>query len=120
VKTQWTRDEGGNDCWYNATVVKIYNTGKASLRYDDGDRWTGRALYCYLIDAPASAPMGQPVAPEAVVLQGTAVPMPVMAVAVPEAAVVAAEPVGYAYPPPAQAGAYPGQQPMAQAVPVKE
>jgi len=125
VKTQWTRDEGGNDQWYTATVVKIFDNGKASLRYDDGDRWTGRALFCYLLDPPPEAPMGQAVAPEGVVLQGMAVPEPVVAVALPEAPVVAVEPVAMPMATPVapmgypEAGGYPGQPPMAQAVPVK-
>ena len=52
VRTQWCRAEGGNDCWYNGTVTKVF-TNAASIRYDDGDRWTGESSCIFRLDAPA-------------------------------------------------------------------
>lgn len=49
VQTQYTRDEGGDDLWYTATVTHCYENGTSSLRYDDGDSWTGSAVYVYLL-----------------------------------------------------------------------
>ena len=40
VQTQWTRDEGGDDGWYAATIVRMQGQ-RATLHYDDGDMWTG-------------------------------------------------------------------------------
>ena len=48
-QTQWEREEGGNDKWYCATVQECYDSGKAKLVYDDGDTWTGKAVYIYLL-----------------------------------------------------------------------
>jgi hypothetical protein len=38
VQTQYTRDEGGDDRWYAATVRTVYADGSVELQYDDGDR----------------------------------------------------------------------------------
>ena len=37
---------------YKATVQAVYESGKASLRYDDGDKWTGSAAVVYLLNPP--------------------------------------------------------------------
>ena len=56
VKTQWTRAEGGNGQWYTGTVTKVYASGRAAIRYDDGDRWTGDAKrWIYLVTRSALA-----------------------------------------------------------------
>jgi len=45
VQTQWERDEGGNDKWFCGIVQEAYENGKVKLKYDDGDDWTGKAVY---------------------------------------------------------------------------
>jgi hypothetical protein len=45
VQTQWEREEGGNDKWFCGVVVEAYTNGKVKLKYDDGDDWTGKAIY---------------------------------------------------------------------------
>lgn len=46
VQTQYTRDEGGDDLWYTGTVRALYDNSTAAIAYDDGDSWTGPAIYC--------------------------------------------------------------------------
>lgn len=42
VRTQFTREEGGDDRWYCGVVTDInLGTQQASVRYDDGETWTG-------------------------------------------------------------------------------
>lgn len=48
-QTQYERSEGGDDRWYVATVEAVYDSGKASLIYDDGDKWTGKGVYIYVL-----------------------------------------------------------------------
>ena len=38
VKTQYTREEGGDDRWYSGTITKVFANGHASIKYDDGDK----------------------------------------------------------------------------------
>ena len=45
VQTQWERQEGGNDKWFCGVVQEAYSNGKVKLAYDDGDDWTGKAVY---------------------------------------------------------------------------
>jgi len=45
VQTQYEREEGGNDKWYCGVVAEAYTNGKVKLQYDDGDDWTGKAVY---------------------------------------------------------------------------
>ena len=93
VKTQWTKEEGGDNSWFQATVNAIFNDGTAFLRYDDGDTWTGNAGAMYLLNPPsaptvvASPPIMETVAEPIAVAQPTVV----MAA---QPAVVAAQPVG--------------------------
>ena len=54
VQTQYTRDEGGDDLWYTASVTACYENGTTRLAYDDGDSWTGPAVYVYML--PPGAP----------------------------------------------------------------
>lgn len=49
MQTQYERNEGGDDKWYCATVLCVYDSGKAKLRYDDGDYWTGDGAWIYLL-----------------------------------------------------------------------
>ena len=44
-QTQWTIEEGGNDCWYTGTISKVHKDGRCHIKYDDGDSWTGDARY---------------------------------------------------------------------------
>ena len=50
VQTRWTREEGGDDRWYAGRVVAMLASGKVTIKYDDGDRWTGRGEYVHLLD----------------------------------------------------------------------
>ena len=50
VQTQWTREEGGDDRWYAGRVVAMLASGEVTIKYDDGDRWTGRGEYVHLLD----------------------------------------------------------------------
>ena len=59
IETQYTLDEGGDNLWYTGSITGLYSNGNADVRYDDGDRWSGRAIYCYLL--PRGSPgMTQP------------------------------------------------------------
>ena len=59
IQTQYTLSEGGDNLWYTGSITDLYSNGDAAVRYDDGDRWTGRAIYCYLL--PSGSPgMRQP------------------------------------------------------------
>ena len=49
IQTQYTYDEGGDGLWYTGTVVSCTSDGCVSVKYDDGDRWTGKAIFCYLL-----------------------------------------------------------------------
>ena len=61
VQTQWTVEEGGDDAWWPATVVKVLKDGKCELKYDDGDSWTGDARYIVRLTLAAEAvPMPAP------------------------------------------------------------
>ena len=48
---------GGDGGWYNGTVKKCFQNGDCSIRYDDGDSWTGSASHVHLVGGGA-APMG--------------------------------------------------------------
>ena len=50
VQTQFTRDEGGDDSWHAGRVVGFVASGEVSVKYDDGDEWTGSAREVYLLD----------------------------------------------------------------------
>eukprot|EP00929_Paragymnodinium_shiwhaense_P100775 TRINITY_DN63354_c0_g2_i1.p1 TRINITY_DN63354_c0_g2~~TRINITY_DN63354_c0_g2_i1.p1 ORF type:complete len:1126 (+),score=241.03 TRINITY_DN63354_c0_g2_i1:142-3519(+) len=43
VKTQYTRSEGGDGSWYVGTVIAAHPDGSVTIKYDDGDEWTGPA-----------------------------------------------------------------------------
>ena len=49
VQTQYTLDEGGDGLYYTGTVTELHSGGEASIRYDDGDSWTGSAMFCFLL-----------------------------------------------------------------------
>ena len=49
MQTQYTFDEGGDGMWYTGTITGLYTNGIADVRYDDGDKWSGLSLYCYLL-----------------------------------------------------------------------
>ena len=51
VQTQWTREEGGDDRWHAGTVNAILESGKVTIKYDDGDNWTGSAMEVHLLDS---------------------------------------------------------------------
>ena len=50
VQTQWTREEGGDDRWYAGRVVAMLASGEVTIKYDDGDHWTGREVDVHLPD----------------------------------------------------------------------
>ena len=60
VKTQYTRAEGGDDRWYAGTIRKVFANGRATVHYDDGDKWTGDAEDIYLLNPAPNAPTAQP------------------------------------------------------------
>ena len=44
VQTQYEVREGGNGRWYSGSITRVYpSSGCATIRYDDGDMWTGTA-----------------------------------------------------------------------------
>ena len=51
VQTQWTREEGGDDRWHAGTVNAILESGKVTIKYDDGDVWKGSAMEVHLLDS---------------------------------------------------------------------
>ena len=51
VQTQWTREEGGDDRWHAGTVNAILESGEVTIKYDDGDDWTGSAMEVHLLDS---------------------------------------------------------------------
>ena len=50
VQTQWTREEGGDDRWCAGSVSAVLASGEVTIKYDDGDRWTGRGVDVHLLD----------------------------------------------------------------------
>ena len=50
VQTQWTREEGGDDRWYAGRVVAMLASGEVTIKYDDGDNWTGMGVDVHLLD----------------------------------------------------------------------
>lgn len=50
VQTQWTKEEGGDDRWYAGSVYAILESGEVTIKYDDGDDWTGSAMEVHLLD----------------------------------------------------------------------
>ena len=50
VQTQWTREEGGDDRWYAGSVSAVLASGEVTIKYDDGDHWTGRGVDVHLLD----------------------------------------------------------------------
>ena len=50
VQTQWTREEGGDDRWYAGSVSAVLASGEVTIKYDDGDSWTGRGVDVHLLD----------------------------------------------------------------------
>ena len=50
VQTQWTREEGGDGRWYPGRVVAMLASGEVTIKYDDGDDWTGSGLDVHLLD----------------------------------------------------------------------
>lgn len=52
VQTQYCAEEGGDDQWYEAKVMRIRRDRAAckvelDLLYDDGDKWTGSPVWIY-------------------------------------------------------------------------
>ena len=58
VQTQYTYAEGGDGLWYTGTIMGAWSNETVSVQYDDGDVWTGKSLYCYLL--PNGLPTPQP------------------------------------------------------------
>lgn len=85
VQTQWTRDEGGDDGWYAATIVRLQGQ-RATVHYDDGDMWTGGLDEMYSLrgadDEEHDLPLPLPQAPPIMVAQPTT-SGPAIAVGVP-------------------------------------
>jgi len=111
VCTQWTRDEGGNDQWYNGTVRKCFVGDDVQIKYDDGDSWTGPGRYARLLQpdgaaAGAFAGAGYPAQPMSG--QPMAMPMQAQPMGQPMAMPMQAQPMGQPMAVPMQA------QPMGQ------
>ena len=51
VQTQWTREEGGDDRWYAGSVSAVLASGEVTIKYDDGDEWTGSAMDVRLLNS---------------------------------------------------------------------
>ena len=51
VQTQWTREEGGDDRWYAGSVSAVLASGEVTIKYDDGDEWTGSAMDVHLLNS---------------------------------------------------------------------
>ena len=51
VQTQWTREEGGDDRWYAGSVSAVLASGEGTIKYDDGDEWTGSAMDVHLLNS---------------------------------------------------------------------
>ena len=49
VQTQWDEGAGHDNKWYCGTVEAVYMNGQAKIVYDDGDDWTGEAVYIYAL-----------------------------------------------------------------------
>ena len=48
VQTEWTRAEGGDGRYYAGTITAVHlSRNEATVRYDDGDTWTGDAMDVY-------------------------------------------------------------------------
>lgn len=69
VRTQWTRAEGGDDQWYQGVVQDVYGNGQVTIRYDDGDEWTGSSSEVF------TAGFAAPVFPSAAATAGFAAPV---------------------------------------------
>jgi len=70
VQTQYTRDEGGDDRWYSGTITKVFANNRASIRYDDGDKWTGETMYIHLLQPRSGPGPSQPPMQQGVPLAG--------------------------------------------------
>ena len=131
VRTQWTRAEGGNDHWYNGTITKVFANRHASIRYDDGDVWTGDTMDIFLLQPNANkGGLSQQPAPGMMVMTATVppgamagTPIPVMMpngqpyhVAVPAGLMPGQT---FQFQAPMQQGAMQQGPPVAQAVPVQ-
>eukprot|EP00929_Paragymnodinium_shiwhaense_P103788 TRINITY_DN6754_c0_g1_i1.p1 TRINITY_DN6754_c0_g1~~TRINITY_DN6754_c0_g1_i1.p1 ORF type:complete len:554 (+),score=124.76 TRINITY_DN6754_c0_g1_i1:80-1741(+) len=47
VKTQFTKEEGGDDLFYDGVIKKVTPSGDVTIKYDDGDVWTGNPVWVY-------------------------------------------------------------------------
>ena len=113
VQTQWDEGSGHDNKWYCGTIEAVYENGEAKILYDDGDDWTGKAVYIYALP-PHHAGMSQKVAVGAPTMDGIpgmAPQMPGMMVGPP---VMGAPPPGYGAPigQPMQMGGAPPPQMM--------
>ena len=77
VKTQYTRAEGGDDRWYSGTITKVFANHRATIHYDDGDKWTGDTQHIFLLQPNAGQgglPVAQQPAPGMTVMTATVPP----------------------------------------------
>jgi len=49
AQTQWDEGRGHDMQWYVGTVDTVYSTNKAKIVYDDGDTWTGDAVWIFAL-----------------------------------------------------------------------
>ena len=49
VQTQWDEGSGHDNKWYCGTIQAVFEDGTARIEYDDGDSWTGKAVYIYAL-----------------------------------------------------------------------
>ena len=77
VKTQYTREEGGDGKWYKGRITEIHPGNICTVIYDDGDKWFGNAKYVYLDEPiPSTIPIVPLVAnPVAQTISPSAPPM---------------------------------------------
>jgi len=113
VQTQYERSEGGDDRWYCGTIEAVYMSGKAKIRYDDGDTWTGPGVYINVLP-PHHPGFQQKVGSGAPTMEGIPGMVGSMAVAQPMGQPMGygAQPMGYG----AQPMGY-GAQPMGYGAP---
>jgi len=103
VQTQYTREEGGDDRWYSGTITTVFANEHATIRYDDGDVWTGATCYIRLLNPGPGAGLTSP--PGMQILTAVVPPG-----AVPGQPISVPGPGGVPYTVAVPQGALPGQQ----------
>eukprot|EP00927_Polykrikos_kofoidii_P030896 TRINITY_DN26576_c0_g2_i1.p1 TRINITY_DN26576_c0_g2~~TRINITY_DN26576_c0_g2_i1.p1 ORF type:complete len:187 (-),score=25.89 TRINITY_DN26576_c0_g2_i1:81-641(-) len=50
VRTQWTREEGGDGNFYSGKVTHVFENDEVKIKYDDGDTWKGSAKFAWSME----------------------------------------------------------------------